>query len=263
VVLATGVFALVRFPLSEAEFTAWGWRIPFLLSIVLVVFGMVVRARLGESPQFTAAREKHEVSRAPIADVLRHMPGALLLSAGLAVIVAGLGNVMLVYILTYATTVVGIPASTMLGVTTLAALAWAAIIPVAAQWAERVGRRRVLLLGVAGCSVWGFPYFWMIDTGALPLIVLATLGAALVSGLAAGPHAAFVSEAFPVRMRYTGVSVGYAIGAVAGGALTPLVATALFTATGSAYAIAAYLLSVGVLSVVCTALLRSPVPEGL
>jgi metabolite-proton symporter len=258
VILATGAFLLLRLGLTEQQFAAWGWRIPFLLSALLVVFGLVLRSRLEESPEFDEARTHQRVSRAPIVEVVKTMPGTLLAAAGVSVIGSALGNILLVYVLTYATKVVRVSASTMLWVTLVVAVVWTLVIPVGALLAERACRRPVLLAGLAGCALWTFPYFWLVDTGSVPLILLATVVAGAAIGLASGPHAAFVADAFPVRLRYSGASVAYAIGGVAGGALAPIIATALYSGTGSSAAISGYLLVVGLLSVLCAAVLRSP-----
>ncbi|MFC5141424.1 MFS transporter [Actinomycetospora rhizophila] len=259
VVLASLVFLVVRLGLDEAAFAAWGWRVPFLLSAVLVVFGLVLRLRLDESPEFERVRAEAEVRRAPLADVLR-APRVLVPAAGLNVLVSGLANILLVFTLSYVAARQLVGAPTMLAITVVTALVWAGVIPLAAVWAARRGRRPVMLAGVVALTLWAFPYFWLIDTGS----VLATLVACVVAGagfaVASGPYGAYLAEAFPTAVRYSGSSVAYALGSVVGGALAPIVATVLFAATGTGTAISAYVVVLGLVSLLATLALRSPHP---
>ncbi|MEJ2860721.1 MFS transporter [Actinomycetospora flava] len=257
VVLASLVFLAVRLAMDEAAFAAWGWRVPFLLSALLVVFGLVLRLRLDESPEFERVRATAEVRRAPLADVLR-APRVLVPAAGLNVLVSGLANILLVFTLAYVAVRQLVGAQTMLAVTVVTALVWAGVIPLAAVWAERRGRREVILVGVLALTAWAFPYFWLIDTGT----VLGTLAACVVAGagfaVASGPYGAYLADAFPTAVRYSGSSVAYALGSVLGGALAPIAATVLFAATGTGTAISAYVVVLGLISLVATLTLRSP-----
>jgi MFS family permease len=150
--------------------------------------------------------------------------------------------------------------STMLAVTVLTALVWAGVIPLAAVWAERRGRRPVILTGIALLTAWAFPYFWLIDTGGLAAIAIACVVTGIGVAIASGPYGAHIAEAFPTAVRYSGSSIAYAIGGVLGGALAPLVATALFATTGNGTAISAYVVALGLVSLAATLALRSPHP---
>jgi MFS family permease len=149
----------------------------------------------------------------------------------------------------------------MLAVTIVTALVWAGVIPLAAVWAERRGRRPVILTGTALLTAWAFPFFWLIDTGGLAAIVVACVVTGVGVAIASGPFGAHVAEAFPTAVRYSGSSIAYAIGSVLGGALAPLVATALFAATGNGTAISAYVVVLGLVSLAATLALRSPHPD--
>jgi metabolite-proton symporter len=256
--LATVAFLVLRLLLDERQFAAWGWRIPFLLSAVLVAFGLVVRARLEESPEFVSVRQEGRVSRGPAVEVVRRRPAGLLIAAGVSVSGSALGNILLVYTLAHATKELGLATSTMLWIIVVVSLVWTLLIPVSAALADRVGRRRLLLAGVSLGAVWGFPYFWLVDTGSAGGVLLAMVVAGSAIGVASGPHAAFVAEAFPARLRYSGASIAYAIGGVAGGAIAPIVATSLYAGTGSTALISAYVVGVCALSAGCTLALRSP-----
>ncbi|WP_435158894.1 MFS transporter [Amycolatopsis sacchari] len=257
-VLCNVVFLVVRLALDDHQFITWGWRIPFLLSVILVVFGVVLRVRLEESPEFRAVREQKQLSRIPIAEVVKAMPGALVGVAGLTLVSSAVGNVALVYSVTYAQTALHISASNMLLATTVLALVFAVVIPLGALSAERFGRRSILLVGTSACAIWVFPYFWLLSTRSLPLILLDVVVVAVTLGLVNASYPAFVADAFPARLRYSGASVGYAVGGVLGGGLAPLVASALYAGTGSSAPVSAYLVGVGLISITCVALLRSP-----
>ncbi|MEU7810839.1 MFS transporter [Pseudonocardia sp. NPDC049154] len=259
VVLASLVFLLTRLVMSEAGFASWGWRIPFLASAVLVAFGLVLRLKLDESPEFRQARTRQEVRRAPLAEVLR-APRVLLPASGLNLIGSGLGNVVLVFTLSYVAAEQLVPASAMLAISIGTALAWAAAITVSAVLAERYGRRTLLTIGSGLLTVWAFPYFWLLDTGSVGASTLACVVSGIGIGLATGPYGAFLTEAYPVAVRYSGSSVAYAIGGVLGGALSPIVATVLHGATGAATTVSAYLVFLGLLTLVCVVTLRSPHP---
>ncbi|MEV1295314.1 MFS transporter [Pseudonocardia sp. NPDC049635] len=260
VVLASLVFLVVRLAVDEAAFVAWGWRIPFLVSAALVVFGLVLRLRLDESPQFTRVRSADQVRRSPLGDVLR-APRTLLPASGINIVASGLANIVLVFTLSYVAARQLVDSSTMLAVTVVTALVWAGVIPLAALLAGRYGRRPVLLAGTVLLTAWAFPYFWLIDTGSVAGVLTACVVSGIGVAIASGPYGAYIAEAFPTAVRYSGSSVAYAIGGVLGGALAPIVATALFAATGNGTAISAYVTVLGFVSIAAILTLRSPFPE--
>ncbi|MEJ2871342.1 MFS transporter [Actinomycetospora sp. OC33-EN08] len=259
VVLASLVFLGVRLAVDDAAFAAWAWRIPFLLSALLVAFGLVLRLRLDESPEFERVRSAG-VHRAPLAEVLR-TPQVLLPAAGLNVLISGFANVLLVFTLAYVAARQLVGAQTMLAITVVTALVWAGALPLAAMWAQRIGRRPVTLVGVVGLTAWAFPYFWLLDTGTTAGALVACVVAGAGFGIGTGAYGAYIAEAFPAPVRYSGSSVAYAIGSVAGGALAPIVATVLFAQTGTGTAISAYVVGLGLVSLVATLALRSPHAE--
>ncbi|WP_308818700.1 MFS transporter [Pseudonocardia alni] len=260
VVLASLVFLLVRLAVDEAAFVAWGWRIPFLISAALVVFGLVLRLRLEESPQFARVRSRDQVRRSPLGDVLR-APRTLLPASGINVAVSGTANIMLVFTLSYVTARQLVSSSTMLAITVITAMIWAGVIPLAAILAERYGRRPLLLAGTGLLTAWAFPYFWLIDTGTVGGVLVACVMTGIGVAVASGPYGAHIAEAFPTAVRYSGSSVAYAIGGVLGGAVAPIVATALFAATGTATAISAYAVALGFVSITAVLTLGSPCPD--
>lgn len=256
VILASSTYLGLRLGMDAAAFAAWGWRIPFLASLLLVAFGFVLRLKLDESPEFVRAREARELSSAPLPEVLRRMPVPLLLAAGVVLLTAAFGNVVQVFGLSYVSARGTVSPTTLIGFTILSAVVWAVLIPFSARLAERVGRRKVLVWSVSAMSVWGFPYFLLLDSGSPALIAVAYLGFGVLAGLTAGPQAATIADTFPPALRYSGSAVAYAIGVGLGGGLSPLVSTALIANGGSAMSVAVYVLVVGVVSVACIAALR-------
>ncbi|GAA4886634.1 MFS transporter [Actinomycetospora straminea] len=255
-VLANLVFLLVSTSTSREQFLAWGWRIPFLLSIVLVFVGLFVRARVDESPVFTQLREQRARRSAPMLAVLRDQPRALLVAIGLFIANNMIGYLLIAFITSYGTRVLGLPSSTMLAVGIAGAVVWGVAIVWSGSWSDRVGRRRVYLVGTILLLVWSFPFFLLLDTASLPwmLLAVAVLGVGL--GLTYGPQAAAYAELFPAPVRYSGASFAYAVGAVLGGGFAPLVAQALIGATGTSLSVSVYMVIVCLITLAAVLALR-------
>lgn len=256
IVLASLAFLALQLTIDTAAFLAWGWRVPFLVSAVLVVFGLILRSRTDESPEFVAASRRNQVARVPIIDLFRSMPLTVVQAAGVSVVLSAFGNIVFVFCLTYAVQMQLASSTDMLAITIAAAIVGAIGIYAGATLAQRFGRKRMLLGNLALCIVWAFPLFLLIDTGSLPLIAFACIVAGWLQGFGSGPLAAVLAEAFPVPLRYTGASIAYGLGGVAGGALAPLIATALLASFGSSIPISVYLVVLGAVSLVAVATLR-------
>ncbi|MFB6549442.1 MFS transporter [Streptomyces sp. NPDC056405] len=259
VFLSTLAFLVVRLSLDDAAFLSWGWRIPFLLSFVLVIFGMVLRRRLEESPEFSRALADKEVVAAPLITAVRSHPRNILAATGISVQTSAFGIVAFTYTLTYVETRDLLNQSSMLFIGLVAAVMLTLGVPIGAVLAQRKGRRRIILIALAGQTLWAFPYFWLLDTGSVTWALLAAAVLGFVSGFSMGPLATHIAEAFPVSVRYSGATVAYSVGGVLGGGLVSIVATALVAATGGGAAVSAYLAALGLLSIASTAALRSPV----
>ncbi|KIH97474.1 MFS transporter [Streptomonospora alba] len=254
-ILANIVFLSMSSAVSDEAFMAWGWRVPFLLSAVLVAVGLFIRFRISESPDFVAVDRSGAKARMPIAAVLRHNPKQVLLAAGAFIGNNTVGYIFMAYALSYTTTVLGLDRSLMLGITLLGALVWLVSIPWASALSDRLGRRRVLLGGSVGLAAWVLVFFPLIDTANTGLIVIAMAGAAFFLGATYGPLAALFSELFSARVRYSGASLGYQVGSILGGGLAPTAATALYAAWQSSWPITGYLFAVCLLSLACLAVL--------
>jgi MFS family permease len=257
VVLSSMVFLVVRLGTGEEGFVGWGWRIPFLASAVLVVVGLVIRLKLDESPEFERLRAQSTVRRAPIADVLR-APKIWVPASGITVAASVLGNLLLAFVLGYAAQAGLHSASAMLTVTMVAAVLWALALPLAAVLAGRLGRKRVLVAGIVAMGVWAVPYFALVQSGSGVGLYAGSIVAALTIALMTGPYGAYLTEAFPTEIRYSGASVAYGIGGLVGGAFAPIVATLLATTSGGLIAVAWYVVAAALVSLIATLTLRSP-----
>ncbi len=247
---ATGVFWLLSAVLSDDAFRGWGWRVPFLLSFLLVGVGLFVRLRISETPVFAKVMEAQEASKVPTLDVLRHHPRELLLGAGGMVVAYGLFYTATTYCLAYATGTLDVPRNTMLGLSLVACLFLAAGTWLAATRSDGDGRRKLVLAGAGLSVVWGFVLFPLLDTERPVLIALALGGALFCMGVVYGPMGAYLPELFGTNVRYSGASLAYNLGGVLGGAVSPLVATRLQAAFGSS-SVGWYVSAMAVVSLVC------------
>jgi metabolite-proton symporter len=256
--LATGVLAVLAAVQSEADFVSWGWRIPFLLSGVLVAIGLWIRLRVTETPVFeaAAARAAEGVERLPIVTVLRTQWREVLVAMG-----ARMGEnisyyVITSFILVYVVETLKLPKQTALSAVLIGSAVELAAIPLWGALSDRVGRRPVYLFGAIGMAVWVFVFFAMLGSRSAGAIIVATTIALVLHGAMYGPQAAFFSELFGTRVRYSGSSIGYQLASILAGGLAPLIATALLAAFASATPIALYVAAGAAISVLAVVLSR-------
>jgi MFS family permease len=258
--LSNGALAVLTLSMSDEAFLAWGWRIAFLLSAVLVGFGLWIRLKLEDTPVFRAIKERGDQPAAPVRDVFRTQRRALL-----AGVLSRIGPdvtyaLFTVFVLTYATTVVGMSRGQVLAAILVGSAFQLALIPLAGAVSDRVNRRLVYAVAAAGAAVWPFVFFPMIAGGSQPLLILGVVVGLVLHSFMYGPQAAFVTEQFSTRLRYTGSSLAYTIAGVFGGAVAPLVFTALLSSWGSWVPVALYLLVAGLVTLAGLALGRNPDP---
>jgi MHS family shikimate/dehydroshikimate transporter-like MFS transporter len=230
--LSTGVFGAVSF-LPNEQFLAWGWRIPFLLSIILIGVGLFIRARLLETPSFSEVQESHTEAQMPVIEVFRNYPKNVFLAIGARVASDGSFYVFSVFILDYATRTLGLPRPTILLGVALASALELFTIPAFGMVSDRTGRRPIYLVGTVLLMILAYPYFLMIQTGSTVLVLLASvLGLSIAHATMYGPMSAYFAELFGTRVRYSGVSIGYQLASIIGGGLGPLISTYLVAASG-------------------------------
>jgi MFS family permease len=241
IVLSNLVFLAASLLASPAQFQAWGWRIPFLASAVLVIVGLFIRTGLRESPAFAEVKRSGAERRMPVLDVIRGNGRAVLLAAGSYTGISTLGYVVLVYYVSYATGVLKLPLPTVLAMLLAAAMLFAVSVIVCARWSDRIGRRRIMIWGNGALVLWSALFFPLLDTRSIPLIALALCVMLVLQGAYIGTQPAVFSALFPVEVRYSGASLSNTLGTILGGAPAPFIAAALYNATGSSNVVGAYI----------------------
>jgi MFS family permease len=240
-ILGTATVATITLALSPASFENWGWRIPFALSLLLVVFGLWLRHGVEETPAFTALRSAHGTARAPISEVMRRQWRGLFTSIGARAGPDVFYALLVVFTLTYVTTILRLPRMQALVATTIGAACSAACMPLFGSLSDRVGRRPLIGIGALLSIGWAFAYFRLMDTRQPLLIDIAVAVGMVLHASMYGPQAAFIAEQFPTRVRYAGSSMAYTLTGIVAGGLAPLLFTALLRSYGSTLAPSLYL----------------------
>ena len=255
-VLANGALAIMTLTTSEADFIEWGWRVPFLASVVLVFVGMYIRVGVLETPVFTKLLERGAVAKAPLLDVVRGHWREILLTMFLRTGQQVQFYIFTTYIITYATQVLGMARGTILNFVMLQALLSLPVTLTMGHLSDRFGRRRIIGIGCAIMLVYPFIYFNLLDTRQIGLVFLAVFIALPLHDMQYGPQAAFIAESFPGSLRYSGSSLGYQLASITAGGPAPLIAVLLYRQYGTSTAIAVYMAICSLISLVCVILLR-------
>ena len=259
--LASGLVALLSL-LPDEDFLAWGWRLAFLVSVVLVVVGLYIRLRILETPEFEQVKARGERAKIPFADMIAQYPRNVLLGMGARYIDGVFFNVLGVFSIGYLANTLKIPRTTALLGVSFAALVMIATIPLFGRLSDRVGRRRTYALGsiITALSAYGAFYFLTPGADKLVLWLAIIIPFGVLYASVYGPEAALFCELFDARVRYTGISFVYQFSGIFSSGITPLVATALLAqGDGKPWLICAYVLFAGIVSAVCTLLIRPAV----
>ncbi|MFI6386599.1 MFS transporter [Nonomuraea sp. NPDC050547] len=254
-IAANGLFLILGATLTDEEFGSWGWRLPFVASLLLVLVGLYVRVRIAETPVFRQAMDQRRIARVPFAGLVRHQWRRVLLGAGAMTVTYTLFYTATTYCLAYGTATLGIPKTTMLALTMIGVVFMGAGTVVSALVSDRLGRRRTLMTGAAVAIGWGLVMFPLMETRSVLLAGVSLAGALGIMGLIFGPMGAYLPELFQTEYRYSGASVAYSLGGVLGGAVPPLVATALQGGGFGTMAVGGYVSAMAVLSLLCLAAL--------
>ena len=264
--LATGCIAIVTSLLSSSSFLAWGWRLPFLTSSLLVAFGIWIRQGIDETPMFRELEQRREIAKTPIGDVVRFHWRRLLIAGGVRVGSDVLYALVYVFTLTYVTTVLNLPRTLALTAVLIAAPINAMTIPLFAILSDRIGRRPVYGSGAVLGMAWAFAFFLLIDTARPSLIVLAAVVGVVIHSAMFGPQAAFMVEQFPTRVRYAGSSLAYTLAGIVGGGFAPLIFASLYRAFQTTIAVSLYVVTslwvTGLALLAARETGRSPLEEG-
>jgi metabolite-proton symporter len=252
------LLGLLSTTMNDATFLAWGWRLPFLFSIVLVGLGLVIRFQISETPAFRRVLAAGKPATVPAYEAIRDHHRNILFGIGAKIAESGLFNIYAVFAITYCVVTLGLPRQVILNGVLLGCALECLTLPYFGALSDRIGRRTVYVWGMIFQLVLAYPFFVMVNSGQTGLIWLAiSLGLALGHGSVYGAQGAYFSELFPTRIRYSGLSLVQQIGPILGGGLSPLVATALLAGYGGYTAIAAYMAAMAVLSALCTLGLRA------
>ncbi|MBN3788452.1 MFS transporter [Burkholderia sp. Ac-20353] len=241
--------------LAGNSFLTWGWRVPFVLSIVLVAIGLYIRLNILETPLFAKLLAEHRIERTPMLEVLRRQPKDILLSAFARMAEQAPFYLYTAFVFTYGVTALGASRNLLLAAVLAASVVEFFTIPLFGHVSDLIGRRRMYITGAIAAGLFGFVYFAMVDTKIPAWIFIAIVLSLVPHSMMYGPQAALIAESFTGRLRYSGASLGYQLASVIAGGPAPLIATALFAYYHSGYAIAIYVAVCAVFSVVSAAML--------
>ena len=247
---------LIFSKMSGDQFLTWGWRIPFAFSIVLVGIGLWIRLRILETPVFRRLVAEQKIERAPILEVCRKQWGTIILGALARTSEQGPFYIFTAFIFFYGTTTLQASRDLLLAGVLAATCLSAFAIPFSGYMSDRIGRKRMYIIGCVSMAVWGFVYFGLINTGSATLIFVAMMFSLIAHDMQYGPQAALIAESFTPRLRYSGASISYQLASITAGGPAPLIATALFASYKSSTPIAIYILITAIISIVATCFLK-------
>ncbi len=257
-VMATGVLWILTTALGKPAMAEWGWRIPFLFSIVLIIIGAIIRRSVEESPVFAEMIRRQKESSAPLRDLLRNHAGEILRTALIFMANNAAGYIFIAFMISYGLGTLKMPANEILLVSTLGAGTWFIFTLAGGVLGDKWGRVRTFQIGYAILALWAVPMWFLIDSKNILLFFVAAAGLTLGLGLSYGPQAALYAELYPAKVRYSGVSVGYALGAILGGAFAPMIAQWIIGVYGSSWAIGVYIGILALVSLLAVSTIRDP-----
>ena len=260
--MANGVLAILAASLSEQAFLSWGWRVAFLASALLVVFGLLIRLKLEETPVFKAIQAKGDRPKAPIKEVFTTQPKALIAASLSRICPDILYSLFTVFVAVYATKELGMTTGNVLSAILIGSAFQLFLIPLAGALTDRFNRRWVYGIAAAATAAYIPVFFLMIQGKSVAMLIVGTVIGLALHAFMYGPQAAFITEQFPARLRYAGSSLAYTLAGVIGGGFAPVIFTLLYGGgSGGWYLIAGYILLAAIVTIVGMLLGRDPEPE--
>ena len=241
--------------MSGEQFLTWGWRLPFLMSLILVVVGLYIRLGIMETPVFTKLVSERKIARTPILDVIRQQPKEIILSALARMAEQTPFYIFTAFVFAYGIGTLKVSRDFLLVAVLTASVVSFVSIPLFGHISDRIGRKTMYMLGAVTVGVFGFVYFAMLETGSLVLIFAAIVLSLIPHDMMYGPQAALIAESFTGKLRYSGASLGYQLASIIAGGPAPIIATWLFATYGTPFAIAGYILACAILTLIATAMM--------
>ncbi|MFE4426489.1 MFS transporter [Peribacillus butanolivorans] len=222
--------------LPESAFMTWGWRLPFIFSALLVFFGLWIRKGIDETPSFKKVKESREVPKLPIVETLKNYWREVLIAVGAKVVETAPFYIFSTFVVSYATSTLGFSRTATLTAVMIATIITTILIPFMGMLSDKIGRKKLFIGGTIGMALFAFPYFWMLQQKSVLLLIIATvIGLGVIWAPITAVLGTMFSEIFDARIRYTGITLGYQIGAALAGGTAPLVATALLNRFNNSY----------------------------
>jgi MFS family permease len=239
-IMANSALSFMTSRLDDAAFLSWGWRVPFLASLLLVGIGLWIRIGILESPVFTSLKAEKKLVRTPIVETLKTNWREVVLTTLLRSGQLAPYYITTTYVLTYGTQVLGLSRALLLNCVAIRSIGSLMILPVAGHLSDLYGRKRVISVGLIGTGVWIFALFGLLDTKIVPLMILGLFVDGVLQDLQYGPQAAIIAESFPASRRYTGSGLGYHLAAITAGGPAPVIAAYLFSTYQTSASIAVF-----------------------
>ncbi|NMI01400.1 MFS transporter [Pseudonocardia acidicola] len=256
-VAGNALFLALTALLTEAQFESWGWRVPFLTGLVLVLIGMYVQLKIEDTPVFrsmqqrsAASKEAAGLRKAPLRAAIRRYWREILQAAGAFFVVNGTFYILISGMLGYGTNEVGLSRTAILVCVMIAGATQLITIPLFGALSDRHSRRRQYLVGTVLMALFTFPMFWLIDTGSIVLVLISLIIGFTIHAIMYGPQAALYAEMFPADVRYSGASLGYQFASVFAGGLAPFIMTALLAASGASWSVSLYIIAMSAITFV-------------
>lgn len=260
-ILGNTSFLALSVALSPEQFEAWGWRVPFLFSVVLIGLALYIQLKIEDTPAYRQLQERAQQRQqeeggeatqegSPLVAVFRDHPKQVFLAAGAYIVINGTFYILVTGMLDYGTRDLGLSRNAMLTAVLISSVFQIFALPAFAALSDRVSRRLVYLVGAVLVAIWAFPMFWLIDTASVLLITVALVVGNSLVAVMYGPQAALFAEMFSARVRYSGASMGYQLGSVVAGGLSPFIMTSLLAVTETSASVAAYIVVMAAISFV-------------